>query len=75
MGIQSQDIEKQRQATQGGRRPKEERTKPHDRPPGQPHDPAPQCGQGNRVERDPTQDSSYESRQEQKRRRELSRPS
>jgi len=55
MRIQSQDIEKQRVQNDPG--PAQARTPPRDRPPGQPHDPAPQSDQDNSVERTPTQDS------------------
>lgn len=73
--IQSQDIEKQRHATQGAPRPTEGQTQPHDRPPGQPHDPPPQTGQDDKVEREPshdsrsTQDPGRANSQQQKRRR------
>lgn len=66
--IQSQDIEKQRHATQGGPHPNQGQTPPQDRPPGQPHDPTPQTGQDDEVQRQPTQDSRRGSHQEPKRR-------
>ena len=48
MGIQSQDIEKQRQATQDDPGPGEQRDRPHDRPPEQPHDPPSKPEEDNR---------------------------
>jgi hypothetical protein len=71
--IQSQDIEKRRPATHGAPPPNEGRTRPQDRPPGQPHDPPPQTGQDNEVEREPNHDSRQESDQGPKRRREPGR--
>lgn len=73
MGIQSQDIEKQRQTTEDDPRPNEQRTQPHDRAPGQPHDAPPRSGKDNTVERDPSHDSLRESKREEQRRRELDR--
>jgi hypothetical protein len=75
MRIQSQDIEKQRQATQGGPRPNEARTPPRDRPPGQPHDPPPQSDRDDGVERVPTQDSTEEGTREPSGRRQPQPPS
>ena len=67
MGIQSQDVEKQRQGTQGEPRPTQARNPPRDRPPGQPHDPPPQSDRDNTVARTPTQDSPDATGQGQKR--------
>jgi hypothetical protein len=67
MGIQSQDIEKQRPA-QGQPHPNEARNPPHDRPPGQPHDPPSQSDQDDQVERAPTEASSDEGTEEPGRR-------
>ncbi len=71
--IQSQDIEKRRDAAQGAPRPSEGQTRPRDRPPGQPHDPPPETGHDNEVEREPTRGSRQGNDPEHKRYREPGR--
>lgn len=51
MTIQSQDLEKQRHKTQNASSPNQTPVPPQDRPPGQPHDPPAEPGQGGKVVR------------------------